>query len=75
MKNLAEMAMVTETTKESGMGYLTAMVDEYGSEMALMTGRLTFGLFFNSSNGVTLSKSLILLTGFSKNVKNVVPQN
>ena len=41
-----EMVMETETTKESGMDYLTTMVDEYGSEMALMTGRLTFGRIF-----------------------------
>jgi len=46
MKNLAEMAMVTETTKESGMDYLTVMVDKFGSEMALMTGLLTFGRKF-----------------------------
>jgi hypothetical protein len=30
--------MVSETTQESGMDYLTTMVDKLGSEMALMTG-------------------------------------
>jgi hypothetical protein len=43
MKNIMETVMVTITDMESGMDYLAAMVDEYDSEMVLMTGRLAFG--------------------------------
>ena len=40
--------MVSETTQESGMDYLTVMVDKFGSETALMTGWLAFGRNFFS---------------------------